>query len=130
MLGIDLETPKIIWRYEHPERKFPYYSSAAVSGSVVVVGGRDKMVHALDAATGKSLWIWSARAKVDSSPVIVGERVFAATTGGDIMALNLTTGDLLWQFETGSSITASPAVAAGRLLIGTTDGMMYAFGGK
>jgi len=130
VLGIDLQTPKIIWRYEHPERKFPYYSSAAVSGSVVVVGGRDKMVHALDAATGRSLWIMSARAKVDSSPVIVGERVFTATTGGDIMALNLATGELVWQFETGSSITASPAVAAGRLLIGTTDGVMYAFGGK
>ena len=45
------------WRYEHPEsRKFPYYSSAAVGAKVVVVGGRDKLVHALDPATGKELW--------------------------------------------------------------------------
>ena len=30
------------------ERNFPFYSSAAVAGDRVIVGGRDKFVHALD----------------------------------------------------------------------------------
>ena len=43
----------MVWTYRHPQRNFPFYSSAAVSGGRVFVGGRDKLVHALDARTGQ-----------------------------------------------------------------------------
>ena len=47
-------TPReIIWRYEHPERKFPFYATAAVWKGKVFAGGRDKMMHALDAKSGQ-----------------------------------------------------------------------------
>ena len=49
VLAVDLKTRKIVWRYRHPQRNFPFYSSAAVSGGRVFVGGRDKLLHALDA---------------------------------------------------------------------------------
>ena len=44
---------RIIWRYEHPQRKFPFYATAAVWNGKVFAGGRDKILHALDAKTGK-----------------------------------------------------------------------------
>ena len=44
---------KIAWRYKHPQRNFPFYSSAAISGDRLFVGGRDKMLHALDLKTGQ-----------------------------------------------------------------------------
>jgi outer membrane protein assembly factor BamB len=31
VLGLDLRARRIVWRYEHPERQFPYYSSSAVA---------------------------------------------------------------------------------------------------
>ena len=31
VLGVNLAERKIAWRYEHPQRKFPFYSSAAVT---------------------------------------------------------------------------------------------------
>ncbi|HZI95150.1 MAG TPA: PQQ-binding-like beta-propeller repeat protein [Patescibacteria group bacterium] len=130
VLGVDLRKGKIGWTYEHPEKKFPYYSSAALASDIVVVGGRDRMIHALKALDGSSIWAYTAGAKVDASPVIVGQRVLAATTGGDILALGLRQGDLLWRYETGSSIIASPSVASGRLVIGTAAGHLLAFGGK
>ena len=40
---VDLKAHKIVWRYKHPERNFPFYSSAAIAGGRVFVGGRDKM---------------------------------------------------------------------------------------
>lgn len=46
VVGFDLKTRDVTWRYSHPERKFPFYSSAAVANDTVVVGGRDKMVRA------------------------------------------------------------------------------------
>ena len=55
VLAVDLKARKIVWSYKHPERSFPFYSSPAVLGDRVVVGGRDKMVHALDRKTGKAL---------------------------------------------------------------------------
>jgi outer membrane protein assembly factor BamB len=68
VLGVDLKAHRIVWRYEHPQRKFPFYSSAAVSDGKVVLGGRDKMVHALDAATGRELWSFATQGRVESWP--------------------------------------------------------------
>ena len=47
--ALNLTTHRVLWRYEHPERHFPFYSSAAVADGKVVIGGRDKIVHCLDA---------------------------------------------------------------------------------
>ena len=49
VIALDLAKRAVRWRYEHPDRKFPFYSSAAVVDGLVVLGGRDRMVHALDA---------------------------------------------------------------------------------
>src|SRR5687767_6859117 len=46
VIAFDVKTRRVKWQYEHPERKFPFYSSAAVADGAVVLGGRDRMVHA------------------------------------------------------------------------------------
>jgi len=127
VLSLDLATEQIRWQYEHPQRQFPFYASAAVTEDAVIVGGRDKMVHALNPETGEPLWTFPTRAKVDSSPVIVGTRVFFGTSGGVIYGLNIASGEVVWQFDTGSSIVASPSVGAGKLVIGSEDGALYCF---
>src|SRR3954471_10346878 len=70
VVALDLKTRRIAWRYRDPEREFPYYSSAAMIDAgarrIVVVGGRDKAVHGIDAASGKSVWKFVTRARVDS----------------------------------------------------------------
>ena len=47
---------------------FPFHSSPAISGDRVFVGGRDKMLHALDLNSGKAIWTFTTRARIDSSP--------------------------------------------------------------
>ena len=32
VLAVDLKTHKVVWRYKHPDRNFPFYSSAAIAG--------------------------------------------------------------------------------------------------
>ena len=86
------------------------------------------MVHALDPDTGMPLWTYNAKARVDSSPVIAGDRVYFGA--GALIALNIDTGTEVWRFESGASITASPAIADGHLIIGATDGVIYSFGQK
>ena len=129
VLGIDLRAGTILWTYEDPDRQFPFYGSAAVHRELVVIGGRDKQVHALRPGTGELLWKFAARARIDASPVIVGDRVLVATTAGDIVTLAARTGEETFRFETGSSFVASPSVAGGTLVIGDLDGVLYGFGG-
>ena len=128
VLAVDLDAGVVAWRYQHSERKFPFYASPAVGMDAVVIGGRDKMVHALNPNTGRALWTFKTRTRVDASPVIVGERVFIGAEA--LIALDLATGAEVWRFETGAEIVASPAVARGRLVIGATDGAIYCFGAK
>ena len=117
MLGVDLEARKIAWRYKHPERRFPFYSSCALGDGMVVLGGRDRIVHALDAVTGREAWSFATRARIDSSPAIAGGRAFVGSGDGRLLALDLKTGALAESFEAGAGITASPAIAAGRLVV-------------
>ncbi len=102
VVGADLVQKRIVWRYKHPQRNFPFYSSAAVSGDHVVVGGRDKFVHALNIKTGKSFWTFTTRARVDSSPAIAAGRVYVGSNDGHFYVLDLLSGKKLWDFEAGA----------------------------
>jgi eukaryotic-like serine/threonine-protein kinase len=127
VLSVDLVQKQIAWRYQHPQRKFPYYSSAAVSTTRVVVGGRDKLVHGLTLA-GKEVWTFATRARVESSPAIAGGRVFVGSNDGRFYVLGLNDGAKLWEFNAGAPLSASPAIANGRIVIGSQDGRLYCFG--
>jgi outer membrane protein assembly factor BamB len=127
VLMVSLSDRRVAWRYQHPQRKFPFYSSAAVTDSLVVVGGRDKIVHGLSHA-GKAVWTFATNARVESSPAIAGGRVFVGSNDGRFYVLNLENGAKLWDFNAGSPLSASPAIGRGRIVIGSQDGRLYCFG--
>ena len=124
VLGIALARPAVRWRY-YTTRTFPFHSSAAVAGDRVVLGGRDKLVHCVARSTGRALWTFRTRARVDSSPLIAGGRVFVGSSDGNLYELDLATGKQAWQFTAGGALTASPAAAGGSLVIGSQDGALY-----
>jgi len=127
VLMISLRNRRVAWRYQHPERRFPFYSSAAVATDRVVLGGRDKLVHGLNAA-GKAVWTFATGARVESSPAIAGGRVFVGSNDGKFYVLSLNSGAKLWEFNAGAPFSASPAIANGRIVIGSQDGRLYCFG--
>lgn len=127
VLCVDWKKQKVAWRYENDSKKFPYYSSAAVTAEVAVVGGRDKAVHAIGVEDGKRRWTFQTKARVDSSPVIVGQRVIVAGYDGNIYLLDLESGNEVWKFTAGPAFVASPAVGEGRLVISSDEGLVYCF---
>ena len=127
VLMVNLKDHQIVWRYQHPQRKFPFYSSAAVTTDRIVVGGRDKIVHGLS-TNGKAAWTFATQARVESSPAIAGGRVFVGSNDGRFYVLNLATGAKVWEFNAGAPLSASPAIANGRIVIGSQDGRLYCFG--
>jgi outer membrane protein assembly factor BamB len=86
------------------------------------------MVHAIVATTGRAAWTFTTRARVESSPLIVGTRVFVGSNDGNLYELDLATGKKTWEFTAGSPLSASPAAANGALVIGSQDGAVYCFG--
>ena len=130
VLGVDWREGKTLWHYENPERGNPFMSSAALRDGLVLIGGRDKLLHALDAKTGQQRWQLAAKDRIDGSPVIVGDRVYVGDGGGILHAAELATGKEVWRFETGGGIWASPAAGEGCLVISTDEGVVYCFGEK
>ena len=128
VLSVNLQSRQLVWRYENKQRQFPFYSSAALADGKVVLGGRDKLVHCLDAKTGKALWTFTTRARVDSSPAVAGDRVYIGSNDGRFYVLQLATGTKVWEFEAGAALSASPAIADGKVVIGSQDGRLYCFG--
>lgn len=124
----DDKQPEVAWTYRDPERGQPIRSAAAVTEKFTVFGSQAKAIYGLDTATGEFKWKLPTRTRVDSSPVIAGSRVVAATTGGKLYSLDLARGKELWQYDAGGSFTASPAIVDGRVLLGNTDGTLYCFG--
>jgi len=125
VLGIDLARRAVRWTYRNATRSFPFYSSAAVAGDRVVLGGRDKMVHCLARSTGRAIWTFSTRARVESSPLIASGRVFVGSNDGILYELDLATGKKVWEFTAGAPLSASPAAAGGVLVIGSQDGTVF-----
>ncbi|MFH1745860.1 MAG: PQQ-binding-like beta-propeller repeat protein [Planctomycetota bacterium] len=128
ILGIDWRQGKVIWRFSDPDRPQSFIASAALTDGLVIIGGRDKRLRALDQKTDQERWQFATKGQLDSSPVVAGGRVYVGSTDGTLYAVDINTGQPVWQFETGVGIHASPAVAAGCLVIGTDDGMIYCFG--
>ena len=124
VLAMDLTARKLAWRYEHPERKFPFYSSAALPEGRVVLGGRDKVVHCLDAATGASQWTFTTRARVDRRPPWPEAAcTWARPTGGSTCSTSRPARSCN-STRSARRSPASPAIASSRLVIGSEDGVV------
>jgi outer membrane protein assembly factor BamB len=125
---IDWKEAKVVWTKSLPGLEF--CTSAALTPEAVIIGCRDKQVRWLNTTTGEVAGSFRTRAKVESSPVVVGDRVFFGSYDGRLFAVDRKTYQKLWEFEGGSHFTASPVVAEGCLVIGNSEGTLYCFGKK
>lgn len=125
-LAVHLREGVVKWRYR--DRAFPFMSSPAVTADRVIVGSRDKRLHAISRTDGKPLWTFPTRGKVEASPVVAGERVVVGSDDGRLYVVALADGKELWNYEVGSPLQGSAAVVENRFVVGADDGSVYAFG--
>jgi outer membrane protein assembly factor BamB len=71
----------------------------AVSDGKVLVTSGFRIVAALDAASGKTLWVKTVHSPIHSAPTIAGGRVFATDVDNQIMAFDINTGDQVWSYQ-------------------------------
>ena len=74
-------------------------SVTVADGRVFVASVDTHTVHALDAATGKPAWTFTAGARVDSPPTIWTGRVLFGSADGWVYCLRAEDGALVWRFR-------------------------------
>ena len=125
LYALDVHTGCVHWRLDNiPSRPTPSPVKTAISpsGWAVIVGQRDRVVKAFDAATGKLLWASGvlethAASGITGSPIVAGGQVFVPITSleevsssapaypccsfrGALVALDLATGKTQWKSQT------------------------------
>ena len=126
--AVDAKAAKVDWTFQPVKRSQPFFASAAVSGDVVVAVSKDRKVYALDRITGKELWSFATGGRVESSPVIVGNRVYVGSLDNFFYVLDLANGGQIQRLQLDSEVTGSPAVVANKVIIGTAVGTVYCLG--
>jgi alcohol dehydrogenase (cytochrome c) len=93
-------------------------------------------ILALDAATGRTFWMYSYRPSADSRPccgrvnrgvAILGDTLFMGTIDGHLVAVDAKTGRPVWDVklerpEAGYALTVAPLVVKDKVIVGTAGG--------
>jgi outer membrane protein assembly factor BamB len=123
-VAFDVVGGKVAWVYE--DRALPFFSSPAVNDRLVLIGSRDKHLHAINRASGEAVWKFQTGGRVEGSPVVFTDGVLFGSTDGRLYAAGLEAGAELWQLELGESLVASPAFGAQQIIIGGEKGTVFA----
>ena len=110
-------------------------TALVVDGVMYTVQAPNDLV-ALDAATGRTFWMYSYRPSQDARPccgrlnrgvAILGDSLFMGTIDGHLIAVDARNGRPLWDAavarpEAGYSITHAPLVVKDKVIVGTAGG--------
>ncbi|MGC6425841.1 MAG: PQQ-binding-like beta-propeller repeat protein [Akkermansiaceae bacterium] len=123
VLSADVEKGQRGWTYR--DRKFPFMSAPAINGELVVIGCRDKKLHAIARENGMPVWKFKTGGRVESSPISFDDAVVVGSSDGRLYAIDLK-GKERWQLDLGESIIAPPSFAGGTIFVGGEDGTLFA----
>jgi len=141
LLGIDAATGTIAWK------RYIWMSwvesNPVVRDGVAYVGSSDAAaVFAVDARTGRRLWMSDVYGWSWGQPAVTKQRVYAGTSSqvgylashsGGVVALDRATGAIRWRYpapapESGPyGFPGSPALGGGMVFVGGLDGRVLAF---
>lgn len=132
-------TVQVRWQiqlYEHaPLTAFPTTSSQPQygnNGKIVVAGSDAGDLVAAWASSGAVIWRFSTEGKIQSTPTIVDNTVYAGSSDGKLYAVNLKSGLLEWDqaYKTIGAITSAPAVSADKVIFQNNENRTYAIDRK
>lgn len=128
VVSVDLKKMEVGWRFQPERSRQAFFASVAVTDKLVIAGNRDRRIYAIDRATGKEVWSFATGHRVESSPVVAGDRVIAGSLDGNLYLIDLAQGTEIQKLRLDGPVGASPAVAGGSVVIGTENGTVYCLG--
>ena len=86
--------------------------------------GTDGRIIAFSAGQGKIHWQRTIGPS-ESSPLLIGDRLYVGDWNGDVWAFDADNGRTLWRHRVGGAVKGAIASAGGRLYVGAYDGRLY-----
>ncbi len=118
--AIDATNGKVLWI---SQGQGPKPSTPAIAGDRVIVSSTSGTVTALARSNGAKLWqLDLPGAKVESSPVVIGNTAYFGATDGRLFAVNTANGHVKWAYNTGGRINSSPSILGNKIFITTYAG--------
>lgn len=116
---------KVVW--QHNNRR-GWWSTPAVVGDRLYVGGHDGVMYCFDAKDGKIIWRYKVGAPIWCSPAVVDDRVIFGCFNPYLHMLNAKNGKLIWRYNMGGKSHSAPCVVDGRIYVGAASGWFHCFG--
>ncbi len=122
-VAFDVEGGKVAWVYQ--DRALPFFSSPAVNERLVLIGSRDKHLHAIDRKSGQNVWKFRTGGRIEGSPIVFDDGVVFGSSDGRIYAADLAAGNEVWQLDLGEPLVASAAFGEQQLIISGDKGTVF-----
>src|SRR5437763_6047900 len=113
-----------------------FETTPLVVDGILYATGQDDRAFALDASTGRPIWLYQRQLPSDIRPccgrvnrglAILGDKVFMATLDAHVIALDAKTGSLIWDvsavdYKNGYSFTLAPLAVKNFIVVGISGG--------
>ena len=125
VICLDRTTLKPIWTFDDDGKMLHMFSSPTVENGRLYIGegmhaNFECHLYCLDTATGQKRWAHSAGSHVESTPVVVNDRVVFGAGDDGVVCLNAQTGSPIWKLDRPAHVDTTPIIA---------DGVVYAGSG-
>jgi outer membrane protein assembly factor BamB len=123
LVGLVEKTGQLKWEKQlNRNKKFrDMDTNPLVEGDYVYALGFDDKLYCLRAATGES--VWSSPAGGYGGMVIVGDRLFYASTNSEFLAVDKGTGNKIWSYALPEGgIATTPSIYRGLIVFGESQG--------
>jgi outer membrane protein assembly factor BamB len=127
-VAFDVVGGTVAWTYQ--DRALPFFSSPAVNEKLVLIGSRDKHLHAIDRKAGTVVWKFPTGGRVEGSPIVFSDGVVFGSSDGRLYAANLEAGTELWRLDLGEALVASPAFGGQQIVVSGEKGTVFAIRGR
>jgi alcohol dehydrogenase (cytochrome c) len=113
-----------------------FETTALVVDGILYGTGQDNRAFALDASSGRPIWLYQRQLPADIRPccgrvnrgvAILGDEVFLGTLDAHVMALDAKTGNVIWDvaavdYKNGYSFTLAPLAVKNLVVLGVSGG--------
>lgn len=109
-------TGELLWEYQVADTMVSI-TSPAVADHLVVFGGSDGILRALDSRSGKEVWQFVVDGAFASAPMITRDHVYVGTMNRWLYALDRDTGTLQWSHRLNGRTKSAFAPQEGALVV-------------
>lgn len=103
------------------------WSTPAVSGDRVYVGGMDHKLYAISLGNGVKAWEYLTGGAIPGRPLVFGDAVFVGSFDGKLHAVEAATGNRRWMYDAGAWFWGGPVTDGKWVYAAALDGVVYAF---